>query len=216
MAPPRSPGTAAPQHLPSTEGPYGVIAGANPIFGPAFTVRNRIGRALWGIAYVLAFRPSPRPLHAWRALLLRAFGARLGRHVHVYPRAQIWAPWNLEIGDWVAVADGVNVYNMATIRIGDYSMVSAGTHLCGGSHDADSANFQLVAKPITIAPYVWICAEAFIAPGVNVPEGAVIAARAVVTRSPSNSWTVYAGVPARPIRARAPNLKQHMQSAARA
>jgi len=205
-------GVDAPQHSDSDDRKYGVIPGANPYFGPPFTLRNRVGRAMWALVYLLAFRPSPRPFHAWRAMLLRAFGARLGRSVHIYPKARIWAPWNLEVGDRVGIADGAIVYNMATIRIGHFSMVSTGTHLCGGSHDADSANFQLLARPIDIAPYVWICAEAFIAQGVQVPEGAVIAARAVVTHSLASPWTVYAGVPARPIRARAKALKESLRA----
>ena len=54
--------------------------------------RNQLGRALWGIAWLLLYRPSPRPLHGWRRLLLRCFGARVGRGAHPYPSARIWAP----------------------------------------------------------------------------------------------------------------------------
>ena len=39
------------------------------------------------------------PFHAWRALVLRLFGAKLGRNCHIYSGAHIWAPWNLEIGN---------------------------------------------------------------------------------------------------------------------
>jgi len=200
--------TSLSQRLPgSDQGRDAVLAGANPYFGPSFSLQNRIARGVWGAVYALAFRPSPRPLHAWRAFLLRLFGARLGRNVHVHSLARIWAPWNLEVGDNVGIADSVIIYNMAQIRIGSFSTVSTGSHLCGGSHDIDSANFQLIAGPIDIAPYVWICAEAFIAQNVCIPEGAVIAARAVVTGSPPDPWTVYAGVPARAVRRRSQAVK---------
>ena len=185
----------------------GVIPGADPFVGASFTLRNRIGRALWGIAYILLFRPSLRPMHAWRGFLLRLFGARLGRDVHVYPAAHIWAPWNLEIGDRVGIADGAILYNMAPLRIGNCATVSTGAHLCGGSHDIDSANFQLTAGPIEVGAYAWICTEAFVGQNVRIPEGAVIGARAVVMKSPPSAWTVYVGAPARPVRARAQDLK---------
>jgi hypothetical protein len=38
---------------------------------PSFSLSNRIARAVWNVVYVLLFRFSPRPLHAWRAFLLR-------------------------------------------------------------------------------------------------------------------------------------------------
>ncbi|WP_311766908.1 MULTISPECIES: putative colanic acid biosynthesis acetyltransferase [unclassified Burkholderia] len=134
--------------------------------------------------------------------MLRLFGAKLGRHVHVYPRVKIWAPWKLEIGSYVGIADDAVIYNMADIKIGNYAVVSQGAHLCGGSHDINSKNFQLIASPITVGDHAWICAEAFLAPGVVIPEGAVVGARSVVSRSPKEQWAVYAGMPARRINTR--------------
>jgi putative colanic acid biosynthesis acetyltransferase WcaF len=180
----------------------GILRGQDPGTEPSFTFRNRAGRALWGIVYVILFRPSPRPLHRWRAALLRLFGARLGRHVHVYPSARIWAPWKLETGSYVGIGDRVIIYNLAAIRLGDRCTVSQGAHLCCGSHDVDSDDFQLIAGPIDVEPHVWICAEAFVGMGVRIAEGAVVGARAVVTRDLTAPWTVYGGVPARPIRPR--------------
>jgi len=168
----------------------------DPYRGPSFSLGNRLLRALWGIVYILLFRISPRPLHSWRIMLLRLFGAKIGRGCHVYPSVKVWAPWNLFFGNYIGVADGVTLYCMDTISLGDYVVVSQGAHLCGGTHDYNSKNFQLIAKPITIGMHSWICAEAFIHPGIEIPEGAVIGARSVVTRSPIESWRVYAGNPA--------------------
>ena len=50
----------------------------DPTLLPAFSLRNRLGRALWNLCWALFYRTSPRPFHAWRALLLRLFGAKLG------------------------------------------------------------------------------------------------------------------------------------------
>jgi len=173
-----------------------ITMGNDPYTQPSFSAKNRLARGVWGLIQATLFAFSPRPLHRWRALLLRIFGARIGRHVHVYPRVKIWAPWNLRISDYVGVADGVIIYNIAPIEIGSRSVVSQGAHLCTGNHDIDSENFQLVARPICVGRYSWICADAFVGPGVSIAEGCVVAARGVVVKSIADPWSVWAGNPA--------------------
>ena len=82
-------------------------------------------------------------------------------------------------------------------------MVSQGVHLCTGSHDYESENFQLFARPISIGADAWVCSEAFVGPGVSIAAGAVIGARSVVTRDQA-AWMVCAGNPCRPIKPRNP------------
>lgn len=179
-----------------------LIQGNDPYTQPSFSLKNRLLRTLWWIVYTLFFRCSPRPLHAWRSFILKLFGAKIGKDVHIYPGVKIWAPWNLDIGYKVGIADGVTLYSMNRIQIGNYCVISQGAHLCGGSHDYNSQNFQLFSKPIIIHNYSWICAEAFLSPGVTIPEGAVIGARAVVTKTLYEPWTVYAGNPCKRIKPR--------------
>lgn len=179
-----------------------IIQGNDPYRGPSFSLKHRLRRQLWNIVYLIFFRISPRPFHAWRALLLRLFGATLGTGCHVYPSAKIWAPWNLILGDFVGVGDSAILYSMEKIIIGNYAVISQGAYLCGGTHDYNSENFQLVIKPIVIGMHVWVCAEAFIHPGVVIPDGAVIGARAVATKNLLSAWTVYAGNPCKAIAAR--------------
>lgn len=168
---------------------------------PSFTLGNRVARAFWGVTYLLLFRPSPRPFHAWRSFLLRCFGAKIGHGVHVYPRVEIWAPWNLEVDDYVGVGNKVIIYNQARITIGTYSVISQGAHLCSGTHDYTKKGFPLITNPITVGARVWIAAEAFIHPGVVLGEGCVVGARSVVTRS-LPPWKVCSGFPAVPLKDR--------------
>jgi putative colanic acid biosynthesis acetyltransferase WcaF len=145
---------------------------------------------------MLLFLPSPKPFHAWRSFILKIFGAKLGRSVHIYPGVKIWAPWLLEVGDHVGIASGVNIYNMAHVKIGSHSVLSQGSHICAGSHDIDTDNLQLVTSPIYIGQNVWVCADAFLGPGVQLADGSVVGARAVVMRSIIEPWSVWAGNPA--------------------
>ena len=182
-----------------------IIQKNDPYTSPSFSFSNRARRQIWNYAWFLLFLPSPRPFHRWRAFLLKLFGAQLGNGVHVYPSAKIWAPWNLKLGDHVGIANGVTIYNMDIISIGSYSVISQGAHLCGGSHDYNSHNFQLFAKPITLGEHVWICAEAFVSLGINIPDGVVVGARSLVTKSILVPWTVCAGHPAKQIGLRTRN-----------
>jgi putative colanic acid biosynthesis acetyltransferase WcaF len=147
------------------------------------------------LVYVLLFRCSPRPFHAWRAALLRLFGARLGPHCHIYPKARIWAPWNLECADAVAIADDAIVYNAAYVRIESHALISQEAFLCGASHDYRRADFPMVQAPISIGAYAWVCARATVLMGVTVGQGAILGLGAIATHD-LQSWTIYAGNPA--------------------
>ena len=169
--------------------------------GPSFSLKNRISRVVWGFVNVLFFKYSPKPFFAWRSFLLRMFGARVGKGVHVYPGVKIWAPWNLELGDECGIANGVNLYSQGKISISRRAVVSQGSHLVAGTHDYTKPGYPLLTFPIHIGEYVWIAADTFIHPGVTIGEGCVIGARAVVTKD-MPEWTVCAGHPCKPIKTR--------------
>lgn len=162
---------------------------------------NKFSRALWNIVCLLLYRPTPRPLHAWRCLLLRLFGAKLGRGVHPYPSAKVWAPWNLEMGDHSCLSHDVDCYCVDKITLGAHSTVSQYSFLCTASHDYTDPNMPLVTAPIDIGDRVWITADVFVAPGVSIGDGAVITARSSVFHD-IPAWTVAAGNPAKPIKPR--------------
>lgn len=169
--------------------------------GPSFSLRNRFARLLWGVVELSLFRFSPKPLHGWRSFILRCFGAKIGKGVHVYPRVKIWAPWNLELADEAGVANGAILYSQGKISIGKRAVISQGAHLVTGTHDYTKIGFPLVTSPIHIGNYTWVAAEAFIHPGVTIADGCIIGARSVVTKS-MPPWTVCAGHPCKPLKSR--------------
>jgi putative colanic acid biosynthesis acetyltransferase WcaF len=189
---PRQPDYRANEHITTGDDPY---------TRPAFSVRNRAARLLWNITWLLLYRLSPRPLHAWRAMLLRLFGATLGPDCHFYPASRVWAPWNLRCADHVAAADGVEIYNPSPMQLGSHVILSQDCYVCGATHDYNDPAFPLIAFAMTVEPYAWICARASVAPGVRVGEGAVLGLGSVATRH-LDRWTVYSGNPAQPIRQR--------------
>jgi putative colanic acid biosynthesis acetyltransferase WcaF len=142
------------------------------------------------------FRTSPWFCHSWRRLLLRVFGARIGRGAKVFPSTRIWAPWNLTLGEYACLSHDVDCYCVSSISIGDHATVSQYSYLCGASHDLHDPHMRLVAAPVQIEDQAWVCARAFIGPGVTVGEGAVVGACSVVTRDVPD-WTVVCGNPAK-------------------
>ncbi|MFB2553212.1 LbetaH domain-containing protein [Ensifer soli] len=169
--------------------------------GPSFPLRHRLLRLAWGLVWLGLARWTPVPCHGWRRLLLRAFGARIDATARIYPSARIWYPPNLVMRAHSCLAGRVDCYAMDRIELGRYATVSQGAVLCGGSHDIDSASFQLFTRPILIGDHAWIAAEAFVGPGVTVGAGAVLGARGVAFRDLEPA-TVYAGNPARRLRMR--------------
>lgn len=146
-----------------------------------------------------AFRFSPRICFAWRAWLLRRFGASVGKNVHIYPGVRITIPWNLTIGDWSTVGDRAEIYNLGKVKIGNRVTISQRAYLCAGTHDHRDPGFPLVKTPISVDDEVWVCADAFVGPNVKLGAGCIVGARAVVVRDTDPGWIV-AGNPAREIR----------------
>lgn len=165
---------------------------------PPPSTADKLRRALWHVAWTLLFRTSPVPLHGWRRGLLRAFGAKVGARAAVYPGAMVYAPWLLDIGEGATVGGGARIYSVDRIVLGARAVVSQGVHLCSASHDLRSPGFELATAPIRIGADAWVAADAFVGPGVDIGDGAVVAARGVVVRS-VGAWQIVAGNPARPI-----------------
>lgn len=162
---------------------------------------NKAARLLWQLVWLLLFRPLPWFWHAPRRLLLRLFGARVGRGVQLMPSVRIWAPWNLSLGDHATVSHGVDLYNVDRLEIGAHATVSQRAFLCTATHDIDHPNMPLKTAPIRIADGAWVCAEAYVHPGVTIGVDAVAGVRAVVLRDVPSGHVV-GGHPARFLRER--------------
>lgn len=167
------------------------------------TRANWLLRALWETVWLLLFRPSLTPMFAWRRLLLRLFGARLGKQARVYGTARIWAPWNLRMDDHSCLGPYVICYSVATVHLGRHASVSQYSHLCTASHDYRQLAMPTIAAPITLQDEAWVAADAFIGPGVTIGRGAIVGARSTVTGNVV-PWSVVAGSPPRQVGARTP------------
>lgn len=153
----------------------------------ALTLKSKFLRALWYLVYIVLFRPSPRFCHAYRSLILRAFGAHLGRGVHVYPTAKIWIPSNLYMEENSSIDGGVDVYNIDMVHLKRGAKISKRAFLCTASHNYADNSRPLLSAPIVIGENSWLSAEVFVGPGVVIGSNVNIMARVSISHDvPAN------------------------------
>lgn len=165
-----------------------------------YTRKEQLARIGW-IFGKLIFLCTPRPLFGLRRIILRIFGAKVGKKVNIYSSTTIYFPWNLHIGDYSAIGEHALIYNLGLVEIGKNVTISHMAQVCAGTHDYSDPTMPLLKPKIVIEDNVWICTQAFIGPGVKINKGAVIGACAVLMKD-AKEWTVYTGNPAREIKSR--------------
>jgi len=160
-------------------------------------------RWLWLCVQSTIFRWSPRPLHGFRARLLKLFGADISApgQVVIFPTARITYPWKLRLEPRSMIGRHVQLYNLARITLRRGANLSQCCHLCAGTHDYLQWSMPLVAQPIVIGENAWLGADVFVGPGVTVGELCVVGARSVVVKD-LPPCMVCAGQPCRPLKAR--------------
>lgn len=160
-------------------------------------------RWLWAFVQATVFRWSPRPLHTFRARLLKLFGADIPSpaQVVVFPTVRIVYPWRLRLEPRSMIGRHVMIYNLGAITLRRGANISQNCHLCAGTHDFNLWSMPLVTAPIVIGENAWIGADVFVGPGVTIGELTVVGARSVVVRDlPPRKICV--GQPCRPIKDR--------------
>ncbi|MGA3180970.1 MAG: putative colanic acid biosynthesis acetyltransferase [Verrucomicrobiota bacterium] len=166
-----------------------------------YPLKERLARLAWVAAHAVLFRPVPRCLNGWRCVLLRLFGAHIGKENIIHPTVEVYFPWRLHTEACCVIGDRVKLYSLGDIYLGEHTVISQHAHLCAGTHDYTLPWMPLLRPGISIGKGCWICTDAFIGPGAQVGDGAVIGARSVVFGE-LPPGVVCAGNPCRPIKPR--------------
>lgn len=160
-------------------------------------LRHQLIRFLWSIGWTLFASWLPRSFGSgWKRMLLRMFGAKMGKNSHVYSTAKVYYPSNLTMGDNTCLASDVDCYNVAPIILKDNVTVSQGAFLCTASHNVADPKHPLVVAPIVIEDQAWIGAKAYVGMGVTIGQGAVVGATASVYKD-VEPWTIVGGNPSK-------------------
>ena len=154
----------------------------------------------WYIVSTLFFQTGLIPFSNLMVLILRLFGASIGKDVRIKPGIRIKYPWKLYVNDhtWLAAC---YIENLDHVYIGKHVCVSQEAMLLTGNHNYKSATFDLVTQSILIEDGAWIGAKATVCPGVTVASHAVLSVGSVATKN-MESYMVYQGNPATKLRRR--------------
>jgi len=161
---------------------------------------TRIKQFLWYFTSVCFFKNSLIPFSSVLVLLLRLFGAKIGKEVRIKPGIHIKYPWKLEIGDYSWLADSY-IENLDWIRIGRNCCISQQAVLITGNHNYKKSGFDLITKPIILEDGVWVGASSKIGPGVTLHSHCILVLGSVATKD-LEAYSIYQGNPAVKIRER--------------
>jgi dTDP-4-amino-4,6-dideoxy-D-glucose acyltransferase len=136
----------------------------------------------------------------------------VGNHVAI--DTGFYCTVSAEIGDYIHIAPYVTVIGGAegVLRMSSFSSIAAGSRIICASDEHLGYGFpgptipekyhdQIKTAPVIFEMCANVATNVVIVPGVTLGEGSVVGACSLVTRN-TEPWTIYVGVPARPIRAR--------------
>lgn len=159
----------------------------------------RVGapKLIWALWHVIGyvFFSSFLPGSVWRRILLRTFGAKLGKGVIIKPGVIIKFPWKFSTGSHVWIGEKVWIDNLDAVHLEDNVCISQRATLVCGNHDYTSPTFDLITKPILIEEGAWVGSAAWVGPGTIIRSHAVLSANSTATGE-LEAYGIYTGNPA--------------------
>jgi virginiamycin A acetyltransferase len=148
----------------------------------------------------------------WWMALLRSAGIDFGAGARIAYGVPM--PKGTSVGAGTNIHAGCVLKGTSPISIGSYCAIAEGVHIISANHAVTKPNVQKRLQadlgasflddtrgPVRIGSNVWIGDNALVLAGVEIGNGAVVAAGAVVTRD-VEPFAIAVGVPARTVRKR--------------
>src|SRR6202521_1266665 len=146
-----------------------------------------------------------------RVTLVGIENISIGSHVRIDPDVILLATGPLTIGCYTHIAAGVFIAAKAGFEMKNFTNIAhgariytinddySGEHLMGSTIPADL--LSLSPGAVLMQEHTITGAGAIVLPGVTLSEGSVLGALSLIGRS-TEPWTIYGGVPAKPIKER--------------
>jgi putative colanic acid biosynthesis acetyltransferase WcaF len=157
--------------------------------------KNRFVRMIWIFVSVLFFKTSIPYPSKFKVIILRLFGAKIGKGIIIRPNVKIKQPWCLEIGDFVWIGEEVWIDNLVSVKIGDNVCISQGAMLLTGNHNYSKTSFDLITGEIHLENGVWIGAKSIVGPGVTCSSHSILVVGSA-TFNNLDAYSIYQGNPA--------------------
>lgn len=165
------------------------------------TGAGSVKRLTWYFVNAIFFINPLNASSGLKVMLLRMFGAKVGKGVVIKPAVNIKYPWKLTVGNHSWIGEKVWIDNLADVSIGANCCLSQGAMLLCGNHNFRKTTFDLVVKEITLEEGAWVGAFAVVCPGVTMKSHSVLAVNSVASET-LQPYSVYKGNPAVFIRER--------------
>lgn len=120
------------------------------------------------------------PFNNIKIIILRLYGAKIGKGVILKNYLRIKFPWNLEIGDNVWVGESVWIDNISSVIIKKNCCISQGVYFCTGNHNFKKKTFDLKTGDIVINESSWLGAKTIVSPGSIVKKNSFIKLGSVI------------------------------------
>lgn len=156
---------------------------------------------LWYFVNALLVRASWNPFMGIKIVLLRMFGAKIGKGLVIKNNVVIKSPWNLTVGDDCWLGEDCWIDNLDKVCIGNNVCISQGALLLTGNHDYTLSSMPYRNAVITLEDGAWIGAKAVVCPGVAVHRNAILTVGSVATKEMEENG-IYQGNPAVRVRTR--------------
>ena len=158
-------------------------------------------RSLWYVVNVLFFNTSVPFPNSLKRMLLRIFGAKIGKGVILKPKVNIKYPWMLGVGNHSWIGEGVWIDNLGNVEIGENCCLSQGVMLLCGNHNFSVSGFDLTVEEIRLEDGVWLGAKSIVTPGVTCGSHAVLTVGSIASKN-LEAYSINRGNPAEKIKSR--------------
>ncbi|WP_026898967.1 WcaF family extracellular polysaccharide biosynthesis acetyltransferase [Daejeonella oryzae] len=156
---------------------------------------------IWYFISTLFFRSGLIPFSVILVMILRLFGAKIGRDVRIKPFVNIKYPWKLSIDDHTWIGENCCIENLARVSLEKNVCLSQGCMILTGNHDYKSPYFDLITREVYIEEGAWIGAKSVVCPGIRVFSHAILTVGSIATQN-LEAYTIYQGNPAVKVRIR--------------
>lgn len=154
-----------------------------------------IVRGVWYYMNIIFFKNYLFPFYGLKRLLLRIFGAKIGKGVIIKPGVNIKYPWLLSIGNYSWIGEKSWIDNLVQVTIGSNVCISQGAMLLTGNHNYKQVSFDLMPGEIVLEDGVWIGAKSVVCPNIKCNSHSVLSVASVAVND-LDAYGIYQGNPA--------------------
>ena len=160
-----------------------------------YSKKNILYRSSWYLINELFLKNSFFIWQFPKILLLKLFGAKIGKGLVLKPAVNIKYPWNLTIGENCWIGENVWIDNLSQVTIENNVCLSQGAMLLCGNHNYKEVTFDLKVEPIIIKTGAWLGAKTIVCPGVTIGSHSILSVGSIATKD-LEAYCIYKGNPA--------------------